>query len=100
MEGRFLIFLVPPPPGGPRVRTVIFLGRLLILGRFRRGSKGLFIFNLYFDLKYTLCYAIVLPGRKSAFRAGFWSDRYRENTDIGPPAGLRPAGGPMSVSSR
>jgi hypothetical protein len=35
----------------------------------------------------TLCYAIVLPGRKSAFRAGFWPDCYRENTEIGPPAG-------------
>ncbi len=38
----------------------------------------------------TLCYAIVLPGRKSAFRAGFWPDCYREATEIGPPAGLRP----------
>ncbi len=48
----------------------------------------------------TLCYTIVLPGRKSAFRAGFWPDCYREKTEIGPPAGLRPAGGPMSVLSR
>ena len=29
----------------------------------------------------TLCYAIVLPGRKSAFRAGFWPDCYQENTE-------------------
>ena len=31
-----------------------------------------------------LCYAIVLPGRKSAFRAGFWPDCFRESTEIGP----------------
>ncbi len=35
----------------------------------------------------------VLPGRKSAFRVGFCPDCYREGTEIGPPAGLRPAGG-------
>ena len=40
----------------------------------------------------TQCYAIALPGRKSAFRVRFWPDCYRESTDIGPPAGLRPAG--------
>ncbi len=34
-----------------------------------------------------LCYAIVFPGRKSAFRAGFWPDCYRESPEIGPPAG-------------
>ncbi len=48
----------------------------------------------------TLCYAIVLPGRKWAFRAGFWPDCYRESTNIGSPAGLRPAGGPILVLSR
>ncbi len=48
----------------------------------------------------TLCYAIVLPGRKSAFRAGFRSDCYRECTEMGPPAGLRPTGGPTSVLAR
>ena len=48
----------------------------------------------------TLYYAIVLPGRKSAFRAGFWPDCYRgESTDIGPPAGLRPAGRRADVVS-
>ncbi len=46
------------------------------------------------------CYAIALPGRKSVFRAGFWPDCYRESTDIGLPAVLRPAGGPISVFSR
>ena len=47
-----------------------------------------------------LCYAIVLPGRMSAFRAGFWPDCYRESTEIGPSAGRRPAGGPISMLSR
>ncbi len=40
----------------------------------------------------TLCYAIVPPGRESAFRAEFWPDCYRESTEVGPPAGRRPAG--------
>ncbi len=43
-----------------------------------------------------LCYAIVLPGPKSAFRAGFRPDSLRESLKIGPPAGLRPARGPIS----
>ncbi len=44
-------------------------------------------------IKYgTLCYAIVLPGRQSAFRAGFWPDCYRESIEIGPPAGRRQSG--------
>ncbi len=43
----------------------------------------------------TLCYAIVLPGRKSGFRAGFRQDSIRESLKIGPPAGFRPAGGPI-----
>jgi hypothetical protein len=34
----------------------------------------------------------MLPGWKSAFRAGFWPDCYRESTDIGP-AAARPAEG-------
>ncbi len=45
----------------------------------------------------TLCYAIVLPGHKSAFWARFWPDCYRESTKIGPPAGRGPAGEPNSV---
>jgi hypothetical protein len=44
----------------------------------------------------TLCYALVLPGRKSSFRAGFRSDSHQENLKIGPPTGLRPAGVPFS----
>ncbi len=34
------------------------------------------------------------------FRAGFWPGCYRERTDIGAPAGIRPAGLPISVFSR
>ncbi len=48
----------------------------------------------------TLRQAVELPGRKSAFRAGFWPDCYREGTEIGPAAGRGPAGGPISVLSR
>ncbi len=66
-----------PPPGGglerrqpPRIR--------------RRGLGGgpgdLSCFGPV-DID-TLCYAIVLPGHKSAFRAGFWPDCCRENTEI------------------
>ena len=39
----------------------------------------------------TLCYAMVLPGRKSAFQAGFQPESNWESLTIGPPAGLRPA---------
>ncbi len=42
----------------------------------------------------------MLPGRKSAVRAGFWPDCYRERTEISPPAGSSPAqirpGSPIS----
>jgi hypothetical protein len=31
----------------------------------------------------TLCYVLVLPGRKSAFRVGFWPACCRESTEIG-----------------
>ncbi len=48
----------------------------------------------------SLWYATMLPGCKSAFRAKFWPDRCRESIDIDPPAGLRPAEGPISVLSR
>ncbi len=50
--------------------------------------------------KISLCYPIVLPDQKSTFWAGFWPDCYRESIEIGPPAGRRPAGGPISVRSR
>ncbi len=43
----------------------------------------------------TLCYAVLLPGWKSGFRAGFHQDSGRENIKIGSPAGLWPAAGPI-----
>ncbi len=51
-------------------------------------------FGVFVDEISTLCYATMLPGRKSSFRAGFQPDSKRESLKIGPPAGLRPAGGP------
>ncbi len=48
----------------------------------------------------TLCYAVMLPGWKSDFRGGFEPHSNQENTEIGPPARLRPAGGPMLRLSR
>jgi hypothetical protein len=42
-----------------------------------------------------LCYALVLPGRKLGFRAGFRANSNRECFKINPPAGPRPAGGPI-----
>ncbi len=38
---------------------------------------------------------VVPPRRKSGFRAGFRPDSSRESFKVGPPAGLRPAGGPI-----
>ena len=51
----------------------------------------------------TLCCAIVLPGRKSAFRAGFWPDCYRESTELAlgrPSAGRRADFGAFPVAVR
>ena len=39
-------------------------------------------------------------GAVKSFGPDFGPDCYRESTDIDPPAGLRPAGGPFSVISR
>jgi hypothetical protein len=66
---------------------------LVILSPERPNSHDTFIHDMI------LCYLIVLPG-KSAFRAGFRPDCYQESAEIGPPAGLRPAGGPISVLTR
>ncbi len=41
-----------------------------------------------------------VSGPESTSRAGLWPECYQENTKIGPPAGLRPAGGPISVLSQ
>ncbi len=48
----------------------------------------------------TLCYTIVLPGRKSTFRVGCRPGSSRESLKISPPAGRRQAGGPMLKLSR
>ncbi len=48
---------------------------------------------------HTLCEAIVLPSRKAGFRAGFRPDSTQEHRKIGPPAGRRPAGGPILTFS-
>ena len=43
----------------------------------------------------------MLPDRKSVFLAGVFAGLHnREGTEIGPPAGLRPAGVPTSFFSR
>ncbi len=47
-----------------------------------------------YSLESTPCYAIMFPGRKSCFRAGFRPDSNKENFKIGPPAGQLPAEGP------
>jgi hypothetical protein len=43
--------------------------------------------------KPTLCYAIVLPGQKTGFRAVVLPDSCRDSFKICPPVGLGPAGG-------
>ncbi len=48
----------------------------------------------------TLCYAIVLAGRKSSFRAGFWPDCHRGKTEMGPPAGRCKAPGGSGAKFR
>ena len=57
-------------------------------------------FGAGWDPKPTLCYAIVLPGLKAVFRAGFRPDSNRESFTIGPLAGKRPAGEPILKLSR
>ncbi len=42
------------------------------------------------SIGFALCYAIVLPGRKSGFWVGFRPDTDQESLTIGPPAGRRP----------
>jgi hypothetical protein len=50
--------------------------------------------------RYTLCYAVMLPGRKSAFRAGLRPGWHRESTKIDPPAGRRAHVGAFPVAVR
>ena len=42
----------------------------------------------------------VTPGLKLSLRAGFWPDCYREISEVGPPACLRPVGWQIHVFSR
>jgi hypothetical protein len=74
------------------------------LGPFRPGSGGKLTFYFHVspqcNLDCILCYAKMFPGQKSGFRAGFWPDSSLGTLKIGPPAGLRPAGGPILRLSR
>ncbi len=63
-------------------------GAILTLGGLGPGSN------------YILCYAKERPVRKSGFRAGFRPDSCWENINIGSPASLQPAGGPILRLSR
>ncbi len=47
-----------------------------------------------------LCYTIVFPGRKSGFRSGCRQDSNQDSIKTGPPAGRRPAGGPIVMFSQ
>ncbi len=69
---------LPGPPGAPgqqKIKAYTFCraplsGRAMLATLCLDGS--------------TLCYTIMLPGRKSAFWAGFWPECYRENIENRP----------------
>ncbi len=76
-----------------------------IVGRVGRHSYG----NVLLDFLLTkvvaesygiLCYALVLPGRKSDFRAGFWPYDYRESTEMGRRCRHLPGSSPAQNSAR
>ena len=85
-----------PPTYAMQERNPAFLGR----GRADSGLPGPALAGpragggkkALRSAKHTLCFAIVPPGRKSVFRAGFRPDSDRESLKIGTPAGRRPAG--------
>ena len=85
-----------PPTYAMQERNPAFLGR----GRADSGLPGPALAGpragggkkALRSAKHTLCFAIVPPGRKSVFRAGFRPDSDRENLKIGTPAGRRAAG--------
>ncbi len=55
----------------------------------------------FFDMQtYILCYAKVLLGLQSSFRAGFRPDSDGEDVSMDSPAGLRPAGVPILMISQ
>ncbi len=66
----------PRTSPGPRTRS---------RGRLPPGGVG----EPPWEIKLYLCYAILLPGRKSSFRVRFRQDSNRESIKIGPPAGRR-----------
>jgi hypothetical protein len=57
--------------------------------RFTKNWPGRFAPYPFSNEFSILCYAIMLPGRNSAFRDGFWPDCYRKDTQIGLPVGIR-----------
>ncbi len=78
-----------PRPGHRSICTDFQPGRL-ILRPFRE------VFEPHCDcIGVTLCYAMVLPGRKSGSRAGCRQDSSRESLKFELPAGRGPAGGPI-----
>ncbi len=70
--------------------------------RVQLNLKHCFCFRKYMCMQdaCTSCCAIMLPGRKSGFRVGYGPDSNREALKIGPPAGRRPARGPIWRCSR
>ncbi len=115
LPGRILAGLLPGkhrhrPPGRPSATRRADFGAVPAAVRKIRPGRPIYDPEaLSCNMKYpgrkhmvlrTLCYAIVLPGRKSAFRAGFWPDCYRESIAIDPSGGRRPARGPISMLSR
>ena len=112
-------FAAPPrvPRGAPGakfgfrglVSSLLGVGFLPKSHRPRRGAKPRLAPMIRFDPppkkrdESILCHAIVLPGGKSAFRAGFWPDCYRESTGIGrrpAEAGRRADSGTSPVAVR
>ncbi len=55
----------------PKIRGTLYVGRRCIVEALLRHLIFPAGPNPYWDPTITLCYAIVLPGRKPAFRAGF-----------------------------
>ncbi len=94
MLAKFVMFPLPPPLCALKSTQQVFTA-VLRAG----GILGMICVCVCFS-QATLLYTIMLPGRKSDFRAGFGPDCHRGNTEIGPPAGRRPTGGPLSVFSR
>ncbi len=89
-----------PGSGGKSVLFVFGLERSWANGttqnNFQQGTRtscrpvlGHRVASLCMPLMTTLCYAVMLPGRKSGLRAGLRPDSSRESLKIGSPAGRR-----------